>query len=166
MTPATGCARCTGGRDAFSGWGRLDVAEAVFAMNAGLLPPSDAYEANDDAGADAFPLWGAARRVTATLDFWDDNTDVFAVKLQRGQRVTAALDGPSGTDANLVLWKPGTKGIAKLSRTLLAQRAAQSSRPGSRERLSFRAPVAGWYYLEVRMSRPGSGAYDLDVTKR
>lgn len=166
MTPATGCARCRVGRDAFSGWGRLDVAEAVAALNAGLLPPPDEYEANDDAGSDAFPLWGRVRRVTATLDFWDDNTDVFAVKLTRGQRVTAALDGPSGTDANLVLWRPGTTGIAKLSRALLARRAAQSARPGSRERLTFRAPVAGWYYLEVRMSRPGSGTYDLDVSKR
>jgi subtilisin family serine protease len=166
MTPGTGCARCTPGRDAFSGWGRLDVAEAVAALNSGLLPPSDAYEANDDAGADAFPLWGTTRRVTATLDYWDDNADVYAVKLTRGQRVTASLDGPSGTDANLVLWRPGTTGIANFSRTLVTQRAAQSAKPGSRERLTFRATAPGWYYLEVRMSRPGSGAYDLTVAKR
>jgi hypothetical protein len=167
MTPATGCAKCGAGRDALSGWGRLDVSEAIAMLNAGLLPPSDDYESNDDAGlASAFPLWGPTRRVTATLDYWNDNVDVYGVKLAKGQRLNAALVGPRGTDTNLVLWKPGTKGIAKLSRTLLAQRAAQSARPGSREHLAFRAAAPGWYFLEVRISTAGEGAYDLTVVKR
>jgi len=47
-----GCRRCPLGRDSFTGWGRLNVQAALAALS-GPLPPPDAFEPNDDAGAAA-----------------------------------------------------------------------------------------------------------------
>ena len=46
------------------------------------------------AGEDAAPLWGLTRRIEATLDFWDDQSDVYAIRLRRGQPVYASVRGP------------------------------------------------------------------------
>ena len=162
---STGCRRCPLQRDSFSGWGRLDVAKSLATLS-GPLPTPDRYETNDDAGSLATPLRVRRASFTATIDFWDDPTDVYKTYVRRGQRLTVALTGPRGTDTNLVLWKPGTKRVEGLAPSVLRQRAAQSSRPGSRERLSYRASVPGWYYLQVRVSSRSAGAYRLAFTKR
>jgi len=148
-----------------SGWGSLDVAAAVGAL-AGPLPPADAYESNDDAGPAAFTLWGADRRIEATLDFWDDHLDVYAVRLKAGQRLSVVVSGPEGTDTNLVLWRPGTTDVERLTPDLVTKRAAQSARPGARERLVYMARAGGWYYIEVRLSTEGFGPYSLVLSKR
>jgi hypothetical protein len=44
-------------------------------------------------------------------------------------------------------------------------RAAQSARPGASQVLRFTAPVAGWYFVELKAAAPGFGAYALKVTK-
>jgi subtilisin family serine protease len=162
---STGCRRCPLQRDSFSGWGRLDVAKSLATL-AGPLPAADRFETNDDAGALATPLRVPRASFTATLDFWDDPTDVYKTFVRRGQRLTVTVAGPPGTDTNLVLWKPGTKHVESLAPSLQRRRAAQSARPGPRERLSYRAPVAGWYYVQVRISSRDAGAYRLAFTKR
>ena len=63
-----GCRRCPLGRDAYTGWGRLNVAAAVAAL-AGTLPPADAFEPNDDAGLAARPITGDSGTLQATVDF-------------------------------------------------------------------------------------------------
>jgi subtilisin family serine protease len=151
------------GRDARSGEGRLDVAGAV-AASASELPPRDRYEANDDAGRRAFPLRGR-RVVEATLDRWDDMRDVYRVRLRRGQRLHLALDGPAGGQSNLYLWRPGTRAVAG-GAARRANRLAAATRPGSRERLGFRARRAGAHYVEVRLVAGRSGPYRLGVAKR
>ena len=50
-TPANGCSACSGGRDALSGWGKLDVTAAVHALRARPLPVKDRFEPNDDIGS-------------------------------------------------------------------------------------------------------------------
>ena len=55
VNAATGCKRCPPRRDAFTGWGRLDVAAAL-ASSAARSRPRDSYEPNDDAGDDAAHL--------------------------------------------------------------------------------------------------------------
>lgn len=162
---STGCRRCPLQRDSFSGWGRLDVAKSLATLS-GPLPAADRYETNDDAGALATPLRVRRASFTATLDFWDDPTDVYKTFVRRGQRLTVTVAGPRGTDTNLVLWKPGTKHVEGLAPSLQRRRAARSARPGPRERLSYRAPVAGWYYVQVRISSRDAGAYRLAFTKR
>ena len=160
---ANGCPRCLPGRDALTGWGRLDVTAALGAL-ALPLPVPDWREPNDDAGTQAFTLWGAKRTVTATLDFWDDQNDVYRLYLRRGQRVFVSLAGAPGLDPALALWRPGTVEVDDLSRQDL--RAQLSSRAGPNEHLGYRAKSAGWYFLHVKLGTPGGGEYKLSVAKR
>jgi hypothetical protein len=64
---------------------------------------------------------------------------------------------------NLVLWKPGTSRVDDLRTQKM--RAAQSIAPGSTQRVTFKAPGRGWYYVEVKVTSPGSGPYTLTLTK-
>jgi len=161
---STGCKQCPLLRDAYTGWGRLNVARALASL-AGPLPAADRYESNDDAGAQATPLKVRHADFTATVDYWDDPVDVYKTHLRRGQRITVLLDGPKGSDTNLVLWKPGTERVEGLSLATLRQRAAQSRRPGARERVSYRARAAGWYYVQVKLATKNAGAYRLRFSK-
>jgi subtilisin family serine protease len=162
--PDTGCDRCLPGHDALTGWGLLDVANAVRRLSA-APPAPDRYEANDEVSI-APSLWGRkGQRIRPTIDYWDDRVDVYKVKLRRGQRFVARLRGPIGANSNLFLWKPSTQRVGGKSadRRLLA---AVSRRPGSDERLRLNVRRNGWYYLVVRVSSPGSGPYTLRYRKR
>ena len=74
------------------------------------------------------------------------------------------LDGPRGANSDLVLWKPGTLRVEGLAIDL-RRLAARSARRGSNERISYRAPAAGWYYVQVKITQPGAGAYRLALSK-
>lgn len=165
VNASTGCAQCATGRDKFSGWGRLDVARAVQAVTGGApLPPSDAYETNDNAGTQAYTLWGKQRRISATADYWDDPVDVYRVSLDRGERIVARLTGGwAGAHVHLVLWRPGTDDVTAGGGARL--RAAQSVGPGPEQHLAFRSETRGWYYVEVRVTSPGGGPYTLALDK-
>ncbi len=160
--PSTGCRRCPVGRDELTGWGRLDVAAALRALS-GSLPVTDRLEPNDDAGVRARKLWGKTIRIEASLDFWDDQNDVYAIKLRLGQSVFASVRGPAATDTNLILWKPAATEVDDLRRRTLVAR--QSARPGPRDYLAHRAPRAGWYFVQVKLSSPGAGRYSLTIVK-
>jgi subtilase family protein len=166
VNAASGCRRCPLLRDPYSGWGQLDITAALRAI-AGPIPPADHYESNDDAGARAFTLWG--RRsidVTATLDFWDDQIDVYKVRLHKGQTISVSLHGPAGLDPNLVLWRPGTQKVEGLSPDLQSRRLTQSVHTGSSdEHFLHRARQDGWYYVEVKLPSAGSGQYHLHIAK-
>jgi hypothetical protein len=163
LVPATGCLACLPGRDEHSGWGRLDVAAAIAAL-AEQLPLGDRYEANDDAGPRAYPVSGSNRRIKATVDFWDDQDDVYAINLKKGQRVYVGLTGSDITaDLSLALWLPKTRSIGNVRD--LRFRARISARPAAREYFSHRAAKAGTYYVQVRMSSPGITRYRLTIVK-
>jgi hypothetical protein len=158
QTQATGCRRCTAERDPQSGWGRLDVAAAV--NYSGRLPAIDRYETNDDAGSRAVRVRRRTVNLKASLDFWDDPSDVYAIRLRRGGRLAATLTAKA--DANLLLWRPGTRRIA-----LARAPADRSAGPNGREFVNFAARRRpGVYYLQVKMSEPGATAYVLRVVKR
>jgi serine protease len=161
---ATGCKQCSGQRDLHSGWGRLDVEKALAAL-AGPIPTADRFESNDDAGALATPLRQRRGDFAATLDFWDDQVDVYKLYLRKRQRVTITLDTPRRADTDLVLWRPGTQRIGGLSLDLLRKRAAMSATRRARERIVYRATSTGWYYVEARVVQPGDGAYRLAFVK-
>jgi hypothetical protein len=163
VNASTGCPQCALLRDPRSGWGRVDVAKAVAAL-AGPLPAPDRLETNDDAGTEAFTLWGKQITVNATLDYYDDPVDVYRVALGPRERITAKLSASwAGAQVNLVLWKPGTRRIADQREKTL--RAAQSVSPGSRQRVTFTAPGRGWYYVEAQTASPGFGSYTLTLDK-
>ena len=61
------------------------------------IPPRDRFETNDEAGGDARTLYGPRPALEATLDYWDDQIDVYAIRLRNGQPVSVWLRGPAGT---------------------------------------------------------------------
>ena len=162
VNAATGCRPCPLQRDALTGWGRLDVTAALRQLS-GQIPASDRLEPNDEAGDQAAPIWGQTIRLEATLDFWDDQNDVYAIRLRRGQPAYVSVRGPAGHDTNLILWSPGTKRVDDL--TSVGRVVRQSARPGPQERLSYRAPKAGTYYVQVKLGTRGAGRYKLVIVK-
>ncbi len=162
LDPRNGCAACPTGRDQLSGWGKLDVAAAIEALDS--IPVGDRYEANDDAGSHAFEISDEIGRFNATLDFWDDQDDVYGIRLKKGQRVYLGLTAAATeVDLNLALWLPKTRSIEDVRSARL--RARVSARPGGREYFSYRAPKAAVYFVQVRMSSPGAVRYRLVIVK-
>jgi subtilisin family serine protease len=162
VNAANGCKSCPLLRDALSGWGRLDVSKAVASLD-GVPTPPDRLEPNDDAGSQSVRLSRAVTSVKATIDFWDDQIDVYRVYLHKGQRLRLTLNGPAGATSNLLLWKPGTTRVNDLRKQNL--RVAQAIGPGASHRLNYRVPRKGWYYVEVKVVTRGSGPYELTLTR-
>ena len=160
---ATGCVACVAGRDEHTGWGRLNVAAAVDALDE-ALPARDRYEANDDAGSRAYAVTGSNRQLFASLDFWDDQDDVYGFRLRRGQRAYVGLTGrDAAQDLSLAAWRPGTRTVGSVAS--IGFRVKASARGGARQYFSFRAKRAGTYYVQVRISEPGSTRYRLTLVK-
>jgi subtilisin family serine protease len=160
VTPATGCAECQAGRDKYSGWGSLDVKNAVVALDEVGRPPADRLEPNDSA-SQARKLFGVHPSLNATLDYWDDRADVYRVKLVPGQHLQARVAARwSHAEIALSLWRPGTK-------TVFSKRGAvaRTKHPGRTQRLSYPARKGGWYYVELRLTHHGSGRYALHLKK-
>jgi subtilisin family serine protease len=155
-TPASGCLECIPGPDPLTGFGRLDLSAALAAL-ADPPPAPDRLEPNDDAGS-----WAATIDRTldkpATLDWWDDPNDIYRFHLDRGQRLTAVVRSAK-IDASIVLWKPGLRSLAAARSDLRARRSIHP--PGALERIRYRARKAGWYYLQVKLARPGLGPYHI-----
>jgi subtilisin family serine protease len=163
VNASNGCKQCPLQRDTFSGWGRLDVAKAIAALD-GVLPPPDRLEPNDDAGAHAARLGANVTSVKATIDFWDDQIDVYRLYLKKNEKVKLTLNGPEGTTSNLLLWKPGTKSVNDLSAQHF--RVGQSIGPGPTHAIGYKAPSGGWYYAEVKLTARGFGPYELTIARR
>ena len=100
----------------------------------------------------------------ATLDFWDDQIDVYRVYVHKGQRLKLGLDGPAGATSNLLLWKPGTKSVNDLRRQNL--RAAQSIGAGAVHKVAYRVRASGWYYIEAKIVSKSFGAYTLRIARK
>jgi hypothetical protein len=141
----------------------LDVAAAVDTLNA-PLPDADFNEPNDEAGRRAPRLWGKRRKnLVATIDYWQDQTDVYAVRLRKGQRIRATLVGPADAETKLFLWKPGTRRVGDFAD--LRKLAARAT-VGDVRRIRYTAPARGWYYLQVKVTARGAGKYTLRYFKR
>ena len=159
----TGCDVCGVGRDAYSGRGRLDVAAAIAALDR-PLPERDYYETNDDLGARAYTAFGSNRRIQATVDFWDDQDDVYAISLGRNQPVYVGLTGAdTSVDLSLALWTSQARYLERVAD--YRYRVRTSARDGSRQYFSYRARRAGTFFVQVRMSSPGATRYRLVIVK-
>jgi subtilisin family serine protease len=156
VNATNGCPRCGLLRDSLSGWGRLDVAKAVEAL-AGPLPPPDRYEPNDGGGAQAWTVWGKHDRLAATVDYWDDPVDVYRIPLQAGELLNVHLTSPPGLQ--LELWQPTTVHVdLPASKNLLIATSMSN-------RIRFRTPRTGFYYVEVKAASPSFSAYTLTLAK-
>ena len=162
VNASTGCKSCLPLRDSLSGWGRLDVAKAVGVLD-GVLPNPDRLEPNDDAGASAARVPVSTTSIKATIDFWDDQIDVYRMYFRKGQRIRLTLNGPSGDSSNLLLWRPGTKRVGDL-RTQ-NRRVAQAIGPGSIHRIGYRVKKSGFYFVQVKLPTRGVGPYELSVAR-
>jgi subtilisin family serine protease len=165
LNASTGCSDCTPFRDSLSGWGKLDIAGAL-TLASGTLPPPDRYETNDDVSARAARLSGARGQRNATIDYWDDQTDVYPVDLTARRRFSASVAGPAGTSFRLRLWSPRTRTVYGASSRKLE--VVHSTRTGAKTGLTYVVPAArgGRYYLQVTIQRAGAGAYTLRWTRR
>ena len=151
--------------------GRLDVASALTRLSrrraAPARPTGTSRTTTRALGRTRFPP--LPRTVDATLDYWDDNLDVYRVHLERGQR---ALRPPDARGAarrcRLQLWAPGTERVdgldvqsARLAEshqvgqpgaTRLPRAAARHVLPASEARHDARrTPVQ--YHLSLAVSR-------------
>jgi subtilisin family serine protease len=162
-TASNGCRQCSIGRDALTGWGRLDVAAAVAALS-GPLPPPDSLEPNDGAGVHAATLWGRTRSIVATVDYWDDPVDVYRVPLRRNQKLYAVISAAKAPGAALELWAPGSDPLA--GRADDGGRLTEARGNGPVQRLTSRATAgSGFYYLVVRSGPRRTAAYHLHLGK-
>ena len=160
---STGCSPCGVGRDAYSGRGRLDVAAAIAALDK-RVPNRDFYETNDDLGSRAYTAFGSNRRIQATVDYWDDQDDVYAISLDRNQPVYVGLTGADTTlDVSLAFWLPRARSLESVADT--RYRVRTSARRGSRQYLSYKPTRGGTFYVQVRMSSPGATRYRLVIVK-
>jgi hypothetical protein len=159
LNGTNGCPNCAPGRDSLSGWGRLDVAGALTAAK-GVLPHRDGFEANDDVGGHSGMLIARNGRLAATLDFWDDASDVYPVDISARRRLTVSVSGVVSGVVRIALWGPRTRTVSGVSAT---KALARSTRVGATQRLSYVAPRGngGRYYVQVATGRPVSGAYLL-----
>jgi subtilisin family serine protease len=160
LNASTGCPGCPPQRDALSGWGRLDIASALTALTKNLLPPVDRYETNDDVAAHETRLARARGKLTAAVDYWDDQTDVYPVDLVARRRVVISLSGVAGATVRLRLWSPQTRSVFGAAGKLVV---ARSTGAGAKQRLSYAVPAGkgGRYYLQVAAAGPGATAYTL-----
>ena len=167
-TASSGCGSCALGRDPLTGWGALDATAAVGALD-GAVPPRDAHEPNDNAGEDAYPLYFAsgekARFVRASVDFWDDQDDVYAIYLRRGERLYTSLVPAVPSNVVLALWRPGTAQVTGLAPP--DRRVRISTRAGRRQRLAWTGVQEGWHYLQARLTAPSHPpvAYRLSIVR-
>jgi hypothetical protein len=157
-TPANGCDGCSVGRDPLTGFGRLDVTDAM--RDLVKPPPPDRFEPNDDVGYRAAAHY--PRRFHATLDPWDDPTDVYRIRLRRGQRVTVRVRC-STTDVSLALWKPALRTLVHAREGLRARRSIHPL--GAPEWLTYRARKSGWYSLQVKLAQPAFGQYSIRIAR-
>jgi hypothetical protein len=164
---ATGCSICRARRDSYTGWGLLNVQAALARLTDGTqLPRPDRYEPNDNAGTWA-RHFGPPRAITATLDYWDDQVDVYAITLRKGARLYTRLTPFTPAQTRLVLWKPGTKDVNGL-RLAFENEAARSLAVGTQQRLAFTSLSGGVYYLELKLVHPTRNPveYTLAVATR
>jgi hypothetical protein len=167
--PSTGCAQCPVGRDLYTGWGTLDVLNALTMLSGTPLPPPDHYEPNDDAGPWAHALPPLPRTIDASLDYWDDNTDVYRVHLKKGSHLFARLTTGVPASVRLTLWAPGTQHVEPApGHAFKDTRVAQSRRFGAQARLAYRAAATGVYYLEAKLLAPVRDPvqYTLGLSRR
>jgi len=144
------------------GFGELDIQAAVDLLRSKRpLPPPDVLEPDDDTGNQAHPLRAPAL-VSTSEDYWDDPVDVFAIRVNRDQRLRAVVRARGGGALTLRIWKPGTPDLIRARPSYLGA----SSVVEANVDLSYRAASTGTYYLEVVDERRaiGRNAYRLSVT--
>ena len=166
QTGATGCTSCSDGHDALTGWGLVDVAEALRRAT-GPMPVPDGFEPNDGVGRVARQV-APPKRFHAAVDWWDDVDDVYAVFMHVGDVLYARVT-PDRTRASVQLTasEPLTAGSHRAGRRPAVIRAVAV---GKQLRVVVRANVRGTYYVcvtaAVRSRTPIGYAIAISASRR
>jgi hypothetical protein len=153
------------GRDNATGYGVVNPRAAVTLT----APADDAGEVNDDV------KWltsvqrlsqlrpGQRSAVEATVDRFEDPDDVYAVRMNRGQRIRVTLTYRSGV-ADLYLWRPGTTTVG--TGTKASERNLIKFVGGARKTktITYRAKKNGRHFVNV-YARRGGTAYTVTVER-
>ena len=99
------------------------------------------------------------------MDYWDDQNDVYRIRLFAGQHLFASL--ARGAGAELLLWSPKTRTLEGLAAQLGNKRVGRSAKRGANRLLGYRVPAGqgGFYYLQVKLEAKTERAYSLTVVK-
>ena len=144
--------------------GRVNADVALNASTANAYPETDGN------------IGGARRmrkRKQGRVNWPGDTNDVFKRRLRKNKEYKVVLDGPSGRDLDLVVWKPGTKEIWQLERgcfltgsgscKMLRYIHRNDGSPGT-EQTRFTTKQGGTYYFHVSAYFDG-GNYTLKVRR-
>ena len=116
------------------------------------------------ANVSSYTTFGSNRRIQATVDYWDDQDDVYAISLDRNQPVYVGLTGADPTvDVSLAFWLSKADSLERVAD--FRHRVRTSARKGSRQYLSFKPAKGGTFYIQVRMASPGATRYRLVIVK-
>lgn len=152
------------GRDAATGNGLLNIQRALGALSL-PLPRADRLETNDDAGSKARALYGTKHTIDATIDDFDDPSDVYRTYLRAGQGVEVKLAGPAGKKTTVALWRPGTTHVTAITALAVRVGSVVTYARGASASFTHRVRKTGWYYVEVKAPNRSGGAYRLTVRK-
>jgi subtilase family protein/fervidolysin-like protein len=130
-------------------------------------PTTNATRRSDGNIDGARPLPG--REVVGRVSWPADVNDVYRKRLVKGRRYHVVLRGPTGTDLDLWVWKPGTKDISQFTAGCflgLACPALQADSGGTtaNEQVTFKAARTGTYYVQVN-GWYSSGRYHLGIER-
>jgi subtilisin family serine protease len=151
------------GRDAQTGYGIVNPRAAVTFT----APVDDASEVNDDVkwvnGSKRLAQRGQSLAVEASIDRNDDQDDVYAVSMARGERLEVQLTYRRGI-ADLYLWRPGTPTVR--TQRQFYRRDLIRYRGGARKTKTIVhvAKARGRHFVNV-YARRGSGDYTLTLVR-
>jgi len=148
------------GRDDATGYGAVNARAAV-ALQA---PADDEAEVNDDvkwlSSVQRLSQIREPLEVEANIDQYDDRDDVYAVRMNRGERVRVRLAYAVGR-LDLSLWRPGTTTV-RLSSPSAGRNLITSRRGGRKSKaISYTAKKNGRHFVKVTARR---GETDYTVT--
>ena len=150
------------GHNPQTGYGRLDIANALQALEKPLPMPNS--PAGVIASTGVLRLTNQRNVIGATLDYYDDPLDVYAIRIHRGQLLTARITGEMAAGLTLILLAPPASNVQALSRRQQATDLATAAEPPT-PALHYRVHTTGWYYLQVRATDGNSGAYRLLIRR-
>lgn len=96
--------------------------------------------------------------VTGKLDQANDPNHVYSVELNAGETATFTLTGEEGTDFDLILYDDSATTVQSIEGAV----AFSETEGTSTESITYRAPKAGTYYVNVYAFQ-NAGAYTLNV---
>jgi hypothetical protein len=113
------------------------------------------------AATGVYRLGGRRNLIRATLDYYDDPLDVYAIYAGRGEQIVATVSGQAADGAVLAIFPAATEHGRAFSSRHLTGRALANAGPALTISLTYHARRPGWYYLALRAVRESPGGYRL-----